>query len=360
MLLRAAEWIKNSKPEETVIVYHAGCGDGIASAALLLRTYQSIFGELPKTIAASPNRLSKFNIKSNYIIFADIAADAWYDFVLKLAERSKILVLDHHILAKDLNPFGILHVNTQFVSDLPGTHFPGAKLVYDVCSKLIDCSNFDWLAAIGIVNDLAGEFWKPFLDSVFEHWPELGAKSYGFESKIGYLASVLNASQDARRGEEKALDLCLKAERPADILEQKLPEARYLIKIMNARKAELDYYVQNWKKIAVIHPKEKLVWLYLKPRYKIASSVATVLAQKHPDQLFVVLNEEADRIKISFRQTKALIDCSWLAQTAAEQFGGRGGGHPEAAGAAISPKHLDAFKEKVLELVRAKLSKKAA
>ncbi|MGC8884924.1 MAG: DHHA1 domain-containing protein [Candidatus Nanoarchaeia archaeon] len=356
LLENAAKWIKESRPESTVILYHAGCGDGIASAAILLKTYLELFGERPKVIEASPNRLNKINVNKinvhKYIIFADISADAWKDQTLKLAEQSKILVLDHHALTEDLNRYGILHVHPQFFSKLPGTRYPGAKLVYDVCSKIFDCSGFAWLAAVGIVNDLAGEAWKEFLDFVFEKWPELGQKSYGFESKLGFIASVLNAGQDVKQGDKKALELCIKAERPADILEKKYSEAKLLTKIREERRAEIDYYVQNWKRIAVLHPKEKLVWLYLKPKHKIAFSVATILAQQRPDLLFIVLNEEANRIKISFRQAKGLIDCSKLAKAATEPFGGRGGGHPEAAGGTVRPKDLDAFKQKVLELLR--------
>ncbi|MEM4714296.1 MAG: DHHA1 domain-containing protein [Candidatus Nanoarchaeia archaeon] len=353
MLDKAAEWLKTIQPSEARIVYHGGCGDGLTSAAILSKFCQKWFGEIPKSIAGSPNNLQKLKISSKYVIIVDIAADAWEKWTLNLAQNSKILILDHHELLKNLNPFGILHVNPNIYSK-DKLYYTGAKLVFDVCSKIYDVSDLDWLAAIGIVNDVAGEHWKDFLDSVFAKWSELGSASYGFESKIGFLASILNSAQDVKNGEKIALRLLQKAERPADILEGKSSEAKILLKIREARRAEMDYYVQNWKKIAILHTKEKLVWLYIKPKYRIASAVATILAQKNPDYLFIVLNEEDDRVKISFRQTKGLIDCNWLAQESTKLFGGAGGGHREAAGGTIKIIYLEQFKAKVLSLIKSK------
>jgi single-stranded DNA-specific DHH superfamily exonuclease len=355
-LTKAADFIKNCDPKQTTIVYHGGCGDGLASAAILLKTFQKLFEELPKTKFASPGVVAKLNIHSKYIIFVDTAVDQEKNYLLNLAKESKILVLDHHPVNNDLNKDGILHVHPAFFSDVPGVRYPGAKLTFDVCSLITDTKDMDWIAAIGLIHDVGAEYWKPFMDKVFLKYKELGKVTYTYSGKIGELVSLITAGQELRNGNELSLKVLFEAERPSDILEAKLPDVEDLMEVNKGREEELKYYVDNWEQLADYNKKLGLVIYDVELKHKISSALSTVLSKKHPDLIFIVMNQEGPSVlKLNFRQTLEKIDCNWLAKESTAEFGGSGGGHKPASGGRIHPKYKEKFKEFVKDLLKARL-----
>jgi single-stranded DNA-specific DHH superfamily exonuclease len=358
MLDKAAEFIKNCDPKETTIVYHGGCGDGLAAAAIMLKAFQRVHGEMPKAKFASPGNVHKVSLYSKYIIFDDLAADQEKDYMLQVARNSKVLILDHHKIANDLNEEGILHVNPELFTKLPGVRYPGAKLTFDVCSLIADVKDMDWLAVVGTIHDGGGEFWKPFIDKTFAKYPELGKPVYGYEGKLAKLTSILTAGQDLKRGNEVVLKILIEAERPSDILDATIPEVNDLLELRKAREKEVQHYLDNWEKLADIDRSLGLVFYDIDFKYKVSSALSTAISMKYPDFIFVVMNKENSSVlKLNFRQTKEKIDCSWLAGASTAEFGGQGGGHRVAAGGRIHPKYKEKFKEKVRELVKQRLRK---
>jgi single-stranded DNA-specific DHH superfamily exonuclease len=358
MLNLAADFIKHCNPKETTVVYHGGCGDGLAAAAILLRTFQKLFGEMPKAKFASPGVVAKLNLHSKTIIFVDLAVDQEKDYLLNLAKNSKILILDHHQVSNNLNKEGILHVHPDFFSKIPGVRYPGSKLTFDVCSILTDICDLDWIVAIGLIHDVGAEHWKPFLDKVFAKYPELGRKTYTYEGKIGQLVSIITAGQELKNGNELALKVLLEADRPSDILDAKIPEVEDLLEVNKERMKEFNYYVENWEKLADYNRKLKLVIYDVDLKHKISSALSTALSKRNPNLLFIIMNQESPSVlKINFRQTLEKVDCNWLAKESTKPFGGSGGGHKPAAGARIHPKFKEKFKEKVRELLKEKQGK---
>jgi single-stranded DNA-specific DHH superfamily exonuclease len=355
-LTKAADFIKESKPEETVVVYHGGCGDGLAAAAILQRTFFKLFGSMPKAKFASPSVVSKLNLHNKTIIFADLAVDQEKDYVLGLAKNSRILILDHHQMVNNLNKEGILHVHPDLFGKIPGVRYPGAKLAFDVCSLITNIDDLDWLVLIGLFHDVGAEYWKPFIDKVFAKYKELGKVTYEYKGKIAELVAIMTSGQEMKRGNELALKVLQEAERPSDILEAYSPEVEELIAANKEREKELTYYLDNWEKLADYNRKLKLVIYDVELKHKISSALSTALSKRHPDLTFIVLNQESPSVlKLNFRQTLEKVDCNWLAKASTEPFGGSGGGHKPASGGRIHPKFKEKFKEKVRELLKEKL-----
>ncbi|MEM2874073.1 MAG: DHHA1 domain-containing protein [Candidatus Nanoarchaeia archaeon] len=353
MLNKAALFIKESSPKETIVVYHGGCGDGIAAAAILLKVFLKLFHEAPRAKFASPSVITKLALHQKNIIFVDLAVDQERKYLLELKKKSKILIIDHHQLTNNMNKEGILHIHPDLFSKIPSVRYPGAKLVFDICSRIAKIDDLDWIAAVGMVHDISAEYWKTFIDKVFAKYPELGKKTYTYEDKIGQLASIITAGQELKNGNELALKVLLEAERPSDILETRIPEAEDLLEADKARMEELNYFVDNWEKLASYDRKLKLVIYDVDLKHKISSALSTTLAKKYPDLLFIIMNQESPSVlKINFRQSLEKIDCSWLAKVSTEFFGGSGGGHKPAAGGRIHPKYKEQFKTKVKELLR--------
>jgi len=358
MLDKAIEFIKSCKPESTAIVYHTGCGDGIASAAILTRTFVKHFGKAPRdVIPASPGKLQhvKFPSSAKQIIFVDIAADQNPDVLLKLKNRAKIAIFDHHQINKNMNKFGILHVHPElFQKRLTGEKYCGSKLTYDICSKITNVTDLAWIAGIGLIHDMGAQHWKEFMDFIYTLHPELkkGKDIYGFDSELGTLTSILTSGRDIKDGERLALQAVLLAEDPEDIRKEEK-----LVAVKQARDKDVSKYVTNWKKYAKIYKDLDLAVLEVKSKFEIKSPVGTVLSIKNPDYTFVIIDREGNEAKLSFRSQKRKVDCNKLAKLSAVPLGGSGGGHVPAAGAFIPVKNLEAFKKKLPELVK-QLSKK--
>ncbi len=204
MLEKAANFLKNCNPDETIVVYHKGCGDGIAASAILGKFFKKTKGGVPKKFLAIGydedfamfvKKILSQSIKN--VIFADLSLDKFPELLLELAKKFRILILDHHTLVNDMNKHGILHIHPDFISKIQSAKYCGAKLTYDVCSKAVNMEDTNWLAAVGIIHDVGSAEWKSFIDEVYSKFPELksGYDIYGFDSKLGELVALISASK---------------------------------------------------------------------------------------------------------------------------------------------------------------------
>ncbi len=48
LLEKAAEFLKDCEPEETIVIYHKGCGDGICASAILGKYFKKVYQKIPK------------------------------------------------------------------------------------------------------------------------------------------------------------------------------------------------------------------------------------------------------------------------------------------------------------------------
>ena len=354
MLNEAADFIRNCKPKNTAVVYHRGCGDGISAAAILIKTFEKYFGERPaKIIYANPGKLDLVKIPAfyEYIIFTDLAADQNLKEVLRWSKRSKIAVFDHHTIANNLNEYGILHIHPDlFQKELEGSRYCGAKLTYDICSLVADIQDLDWLAGVGIINDVGGTAWKKFLDKIYNNYPELSKskKKYDFSSQLGEIASLFSSGKDRAGGERLALEVALDAENPKDLLDCS-GKAAILCKYRKSREDEIKYYTDDWKNKAEKYG--NLIIYEISPKNEIISAVSTIISMQVKNKTVVVLRINNGSIKISYRNQNSKVDCNKLAMQLAKEFNGIGGGHPQASGGLISENKLEEFKKRLIELL---------
>ena len=352
MLNEGADFIKNCKPKKTAVVYHRGCGDGISAAAVLIKTFERHFNERPaKIIYANPGRLDIVRIPSyyEYIIFVDLAADQNVKELSQWSENAKIAIFDHHKINQDMNKHGILHVHPDiFQKKIESSRYCGAKLTYDICSLVADISDFDWIAGVGIINDVGGSAWKKFLDGIYSKYPELNQskKKYDFSSQLGEIASLFSAGKDRAGGERLALEVAIGAESPKDLIDC-TGKAALLGKYKKQRETEISSYTTDWKSKAEVY--NNLVIYEIHPKYEIVSPISTIISMQEKKKTVVILRVDGDYVKVSYRNQTATIDCNKLAMQLSELFGGTGGGHPQAAGGIIPVKNLDAFRKKLID-----------
>jgi len=361
MIEKAVNFIKNCN-EKTAIVYDTD-GDSIGSAVIIAKTIKRLFNYIPQAFPINHvlfaldkgifNEVNKRKIKN--IIIVDISVDEEPEYILNIAKKAKILILDHHQIHKDMNKFNnILHVNPHFWdSKVEPFKYCVSKLTYDICSKLLDIKDLAWLAGLGIINDYCGEEWKDFLNKVYEKYPILkqGKEPYSFDSNLGLINHIITSGyyHSGIKGGKMAYEACLEASSPLDLLEAKTPKAKILKKFYDKVQIEINEIINNWKRYSEIYEDKKLVFLELKTKFSIQSPISTMLGIRNPNYTFIIFKKKGDLIRISLRREDGKINCGRLAEIATKSLkNANGGGHVPAAGCHIMTKDLEKFKENVL------------
>jgi single-stranded DNA-specific DHH superfamily exonuclease len=364
MIEKAAEFIKSCS-EKTALVYDID-GDSIGSAVILSKTIERLFGYIPQAFIISHELFAfdkgifkKVNDKKiKNIIIVDIAIDEEPKYILEIAKKSKILVIDHHQVRNNLNKFdNILYMNPFFwKSKIEPFKYCTSKLTYDICSRITSIDDLDWLAGLGIINDYCGEEWKEFLDKIYSKYSVLkkGSEPYSFDSNFGLIDHIITSGyyHSGNKGGKIAYEACLEASSPLDILYAKTSKARLLKMFYDEVQEEINRVVDNWRDYAEIYEDKKLVFLELKTKFAVKSPISTILGIRNPNYTFIILRRKGNFINISFRREDGKVDCGKLAMSATKNLeNAGGGGHAPAAGASIMAKDLEKFKEKILKLV---------
>ncbi len=364
MFKQAIDFIKNCKGK-TIVIYDSD-GDGIGAAVILAKTLKRLFRKLPKAIA---NHHDLFNItvknnygviskqKANRIIIVDISVDENPEYVLKLAKKHKVLIIDHHQIHKNLNKFkNIIHVNPFFwKSKIRPSKYASSKIVFDICSKTTNIEDLDWLAGLGIINDCVGAAWKEFLDKIYKKYPSLKGKNlYSFDNKLGYINHLITSGyyHSGVKGGEIGYETYLKSESPLDIIKLKTASARKLRKMYDEVEGEIQDTIKNWRKKAKIIENKKLIILELNTKFSIKSPISTKISMIVPNYTVIVARKRDNKTHISFRRNDGKINCSELAiMTTKNLKNASGGGHIPAAGAVIMTKDWNKFKDNVIRFL---------
>lgn len=363
MFKQAIDFIKKCKGK-TIIIYDTD-GDGIGSAVILAKTLKRLFKKFPKSI---PGNHDLFYItKNNYdeiskqkadkIIIVDIAVDEKPEYILKLAKNHKILIIDHHQVHKNLNKFkNIIHMNPSlWKSRIPSFRYASSKIAFDICKKITNVENLDWLAGLGIINDYAGVFWKDFLDKLYEKYPYLKGKNlYSFDNKLGFINNLITAGyyHSKMKGGKIGYKTCLKSESPLDIIKLRIASAKKLKKMYDKVESEIQNTIKNWRKKAEIIENKKLIILELNTKFSIQSPISTKISIEVPNYTVIVSRKDGNKTYISFRRTDGKVNCGKLAATTTKNLrNASGGGHIPAAGGNIMTKDWNKFKENVIRFL---------
>jgi nanoRNase/pAp phosphatase (c-di-AMP/oligoRNAs hydrolase) len=361
MLGKAAEFIKNCS-EKTAIVYDVD-GDSIGAAVIISKTIERLFGYAPKAYLINHDLFAVdrgiykkvMNEKIKNVIMLDFAVDESPEYVEKMSNKARILVIDHHQIHKNMNSGNVLYVNPHFWnSEVPPVKYCVSKLAYDACARIADIKDLSWLAGLGIINDYCGDAWKGFLDEVYKIYPILkkGTEPYSFDSNLGLINHMITSGyyHSGLKGAKVAYEACLEVASPLDILEARTSKARLLKRLYTEVQVEINNVVDNWRDQADVHG--DLAFIELKTKFSIQSPVSTILSIRNPHTTLVILRRKGEHFHASFRRQDGKVDCGKLAGEATKGLeNANGGGHVPAAGAHFLAKDIEKFKENVLRLV---------
>ncbi|NIO45112.1 MAG: hypothetical protein GTN36_06215 [Candidatus Aenigmarchaeota archaeon] len=356
MIKRAVDFLKKNGNKKTVIIFDTD-GDGIGAVVILAKTFKKLFKKTPRAIPAShdlffitKNMFQEIkNKKFDNIITVDIAVDEDPEYILKLAKKSKILIIDHHQINRNLNRIkNILHVNPSLEKiKIPPFNYCTSKIVYDICNKLTNIEDLDWLAGIGIVNDRSENKWKGFLNKIY--------KKHNISlSKLRLINNMITSSYHHSRtkGAKKGYKACLEASSPIDILKSRTPNSKKLKKFYNIIEEEIVLTMKDWKRNSEVIENKKLIILKLKTKFSINSPISTKISKEKPNYTVVVASKRGKMIYMSMRRQDKKVDCGKIASKLSKEFkNSSGGGHKPAAGIHIMAKDWTKFRKKMVNIL---------
>jgi len=340
------KYIYNIKKEDrTAILYHSDV-DGICSAVITLSAiekkgnkvilFQSVVHKVDLFSKELLNKLKENKI--NKVIMLDFSADQHPGGVREIEKFSDVLILDHHETLCNLNSEKTLFIKARDYYNSE-TYTPCSKLCFDIFSKIVNMGDLYDIMLVGFVSDSQFQGWEK---EIKKKYPKLSAEH--FMKVIKKLNNgVISQKQD----------FCLKILRENKNFYQL---NKKLSKIIFPSEKDIAYYLKNWKKLAEINKKLKLAFLHIKSKYRISSTVSTVVAYGLVDWVVITYQKLNNVIQISARRQDAKIKMNELLADSIKGFeNATAGGHIPAAGGNIMPEDFKRFKQNIIKNLEAKI-----
>jgi len=248
-------------------------------------------------------------------------------FVLDLGSRPKpifpgvpTLLIDHH------RPLGVPPGGRLISSYKWQPVLCTAALVYWLAVALVDVTDLDWLAAIGIIGDLTEH-------ATLEPLPQARAR-YG-PRVLHETTALVNAARCSASGDASpALAALLAAREPADIAHCRVPEARELGELRQA-------FDQALKQARRTQPllSDRVALIRVRSPYQIHPALAHIWCERLSDYVVLIGNEGYLPGRVSFSLcTRSDVDLLTFLQAFRQSLDATefGYGHDKATGGTLS------------------------
>jgi single-stranded DNA-specific DHH superfamily exonuclease len=327
------------------LLFYHNDPDGIASAAMILRFFPE-FQAIPRKGPMMDSRFVRDIIESSpdVVVFLDMPVDQEYKkmrSIKKRLPRGLIAVLDHHPAERDLNKYGVLHINPRFRK--PGIYLSAAWLVYRILERLgHDVKPLVWIAAIGIIGDYDITDSRDVLEECRLEYPYL-LKGNPMKSRLAEASKTLSSA------------ITLKGLKGAGEALRSLRECKCYEDLMGIRK------LKSWRGVVdeeireIVKGFEKnmetrgvVAFYKIETRLNLGSVISTLISEKHPDNIIVVRKKSREGWKLSVRNQSGKYNVGEIVKKAVKGLGS-GGGHERAA-AGVVPKWIE-LKKRFLEEV---------
>ena len=339
---KAVDFLKGIKEKDEVIIIFHNDGDGISSAAVMNRLVKSITGysalliSQPMPINSNITEKIKTTIPTK-IIFIDLAVDQNPEIVKKVAGYAPTLVIDHHIIANNMNSKRIVHYNPRFTkADI----FQSASyLAHKLCSEVAELDAL-WISMVGIVADYNLADSKDIVSKARKKYSVKNPKSSIF-SEIGNM--IFSSKTTKRLTPEQMCSVLTEAKGPEFI--GSLPDGEAMMESNFIIQKEIDSAVRS--AASTMKKQGNLVIFEILSSYNIRSPVTTIVSEKHEDKLVIGYVKEKGKVKFSARNQKKNINAGKILESAIRGFRGSAGGHEAAAAGIIPEKDWEQFLQKL-------------
>ena len=146
-----AQFLEALRKDERILIFHDSDADGVSGGIVLERALQRL--GFTRVDRSAPTRERDAWSPENRALITSRNPGALFVLDLgsrqeQLAENARCCFIDHH--RPDGTPPGALLITGYSWDPIPNT----SLMVYDLCSFLVDVSDIDWIAGIGVLSDL--------------------------------------------------------------------------------------------------------------------------------------------------------------------------------------------------------------
>lgn len=357
---RVDQFLMRFDPKEKIVVVHDADPDGLCSAVLLSRLIKKLRGkpvdyrlvQPGERNTVHPKLLATFKKKKiSKAIFVDLPVHEDEKGIKKLEKQCSSLIIDHHTFFKDVTSEKTVLAMPQLIADnIDPSRYCTSKLVYDFAARHASVEDLDWIAAIGIIADMAGKEWTGFLAKVFKKYGLKPNPKDWFHTKLGEISGMLFATMTV---DKKNIGYCFRV-----LMKAAKPQEVFNDKKLKSYRQKFDKEINKWvsaaPKKAEKHKNVKLLWYEVKPKYRVNSPIATILSLKpeYKDWVVLIVDASGDKTKISGRCQSQRVKMNELLKATTKSLkNASGGGHVPAAGASVRKKDLPELKKKILGML---------
>ena len=355
---RFLEFCRALSPSDRVAIVHHSDADGFCSALITAKAIERLTGNKP--VAVMPyeygnvrqERKARGIVKEkkvNIVIVVDLGIDsAPHDFE-KACPFQKCLVIDHHRMYRDLNSEKMVFLKAEAFTKKDPSGYVTSKFAFDLFGKVVDVSDLDWIACIGILGDMSLNAWKDFVAETVKKRNVSMTWLYRFLDLIAAVEVVAN-----KRIPELFWEF-YDAKNPADILENQFH------KYLEEFKEEKDSLVEGFAEKAESYPGLELYFYSIKARHEnIKSYVINEISEMHPHETIILMQFMPNgRVRFSARRQDFKVKVNDLLTEAVKGIqNSSAGGHIPAAAGSIPRQYLSTFKKKLVEMLEKQYAEK--
>tara|TARA_Y100000310_G_C20633082_1_gene789675 strand:- start:332 stop:1408 length:1077 start_codon:yes stop_codon:yes gene_type:complete len=274
----------------------------------------------------------------NKILFIDMSLEsANAEEFEKFKKEHDCFLIDHHPMIDGVD-YGENVIKTESGDCV-------AQTIFDLGEELLDKEQWEWLRDAAMLADYS---WKKkenadFLKGKYEGLSEEDP----FDSVPGEIATKISYALVYFKGEEKGLN------KVYDLLLQGLGGLREIEKYSGEVKAEIDRYIEDFKRNAEYYEDRKVFFYEMDPKFDIGSIFSNIVSGFDRDKTVIIFSPikgKEEFLKGSARNQDKKENVNKLVRRAMEDLQETsGGGHAAAAGFMILKKDLEKFKENVLK-----------
>ncbi len=351
---RTIKFLKNITKQDKVAVVHHTDPDGVTSGVLMCKLVERLRGRPVDLRHNQPGVVHGFSNetlqllqkeKINKVITTDLTSEENYENWKDIEEFAEILIVDHHPTRYEETDRTTIIKPQLFTKSVLPSKYCAAKLVYDLGSRVIDLTDLDWIAAIGVITDITTDCWETFLKEVFEKYHFVKGKTW-FDSVLGKAGSTMSSAECYdEKLIYKIFGIVYRAKTPGDIINSELQQYQKIIT------QEINYWISNLKEKS--ETDNDTIYYEINPKYHVKSSISTILGIENPNKTIFVITKENDKALISARRSDYKKDMGAILRKATENIpNATAGGHIPAAGATIPLEHYAGFKKKLFEILK--------
>ena len=225
---RFAGWLEGTAPDRPILVLGHFDADGLAATALLVRALRTAARDATPLITGKGENPWEEPLASRLretemggLIVTDLGVRAE-----PVVAHTPTILIDHHV------PAG-WPAEATVVSGHELTPEPTSALLAHACAGALgDQSDLGWLAALGLIGDMAEDAGFPELAAAQTRWTKTALRN---------ATSLVNAPRrTASADATPALELLLKGEGPKDVTSGRFPETERLLAAKAEVKAAMD------------------------------------------------------------------------------------------------------------------------